>query len=159
MVHAYLGLGSNVGDRVAQLEEAIRLLNEADNVTVTQRSSIYETEPVGYVDQPQFLNQCVEVETSLTPNALLEVCQYIEQQLHRVRTIRWGPRTLDVDILLYDDKIIKEDDLTVPHPRMLERSFVLIPLNEIAADVIEPQSQQSIQSFVEADDSVKKFKD
>lgn len=82
MVHAYLGLGSNVGDRVAQLEEAIRLLNEADNVTVTQRSSIYETEPVGYVDQPQFLNQCVEVETSLTPNALLEVCQYIEQQLH-----------------------------------------------------------------------------
>ncbi|MEP9853575.1 2-amino-4-hydroxy-6-hydroxymethyldihydropteridine diphosphokinase [Staphylococcus aureus] len=159
MEYAYLGLGSNVGEREAQLEEAIRILDNKDGIQVTQTSAIYETEPVGYVEQPQFLNQCIEIYTSLTAADLLKACLQTEQQLHRVRDIRWGPRTLDVDILLYGNHIIEEKDLIVPHPRMLERAFVLIPLNDIASDIIEPHSNNKIGRLVAADDSVKKYKD
>ncbi|SCT35490.1 2-amino-4-hydroxy-6-hydroxymethyldihydropteridine diphosphokinase [Staphylococcus caeli] len=158
MVYAYLGLGSNIGDRKMQLEEAVHILNQKDGIKVTQTSPIYETEPVGYVEQPQFLNQCIEIETSLAPHELLKECLDIEQQLHRVRDVRWGPRTLDVDILLYGDRIVEEVDLTIPHPRMLERAFVLIPLNDIAKDVIEPRSHKTIGKLVMTDDSVKKYK-
>lgn len=159
MIKAYLGLGSNVGDRVAQLDEAIRILNASYGVTVTKVSPIYETEPVGYVDQPQFLNLCLEVQTLLTAQELLQVCMETEQQLHRVRDIRWGPRTLDVDILLYGNQIIDETDLVVPHARMFERAFVLIPLNDIASDVVEPHSNEKIANLVTTDDSVKKYRD
>lgn len=159
MINAYLGLGSNVGDRAAQLDEAIRILNATNGITVTKVSPIYETEPVGYVDQPQFLNLCLEIQTSLTAQALLQVCMETEQQLHRVREIHWGPRTLDVDILLYGNHIIDEADLIVPHPRMLERAFVLIPLNDIASDVVEPNSIEKIGNLVHTDDSVKLYKD
>lgn len=159
MIKAYLGLGSNVGDRVAQLDEAIRILNASHGVTVTKVSPIYETEPVGYVDQPQFLNLCLEVQTLLTAQELLQVCMETEQQLHRVRDIRWGPRTLDVDILLYGNQIIDEKDLVVPHARMFERAFVLIPLNDIASDVVEPHSNEKIANLVTTDDSVKKYRD
>ncbi|NWK84882.1 2-amino-4-hydroxy-6-hydroxymethyldihydropteridine diphosphokinase [Staphylococcus sp. GSSP0090] len=158
MTFAYLGLGSNVGDRLAQLETAISILNDKDGITVTQTSLIYETDPVGYVDQPQFLNQCIEIQTTLNPKALLKACLDTEQQLHRVRDIRWGPRTLDVDILLYGNQIINEAELIVPHPRMLERSFVLIPLNDIATHVIEPNSNKEIGHLVTPDDSVKQYK-
>lgn len=158
MIYAYLGLGSNIGDREVQLEEAIRILDTYEGVQVTQKSPIYETEPVGYVDQPQFLNQCVEIQTNLKPHDLLQVCLNTEQQLYRVRDIRWGPRTLDVDILLYGNQIIEEENLIVPHPRMLERAFVLIPLNDIAADVIEPHSNNKIGNIVMTDNSVRKYK-
>ncbi|AMG18955.1 2-amino-4-hydroxy-6-hydroxymethyldihydropteridine pyrophosphokinase [Staphylococcus saprophyticus] len=157
MTYAYLGLGSNVGERLTQLEAAISILNDKEGITVTQKSPIYETDPVGYVDQPQFLNQCIEVQTTLEPNELLKACLDTEQQLHRVRDIRWGPRTLDVDILLYGDQIINESELIVPHPRMLERSFVLIPLNDIATNVIEPNSNKEIGHLVIPDESVKKY--
>ncbi|MGJ5710678.1 2-amino-4-hydroxy-6-hydroxymethyldihydropteridine diphosphokinase [Staphylococcus equorum] len=158
MEYAYLGLGSNVGERASQLDEAIRILDNTDGIQVTQKSPIYETEPVGYVDQPQFLNQCIEIYTSLTPQDLLKECLHAEQQLHRVRDIRWGPRTLDVDILLFGNHIIDEENLNVPHPRMLERAFVLIPLNDIASDCVEPHSNKKIGSIVTADDSVKEYK-
>ncbi|MCG1981573.1 2-amino-4-hydroxy-6-hydroxymethyldihydropteridine diphosphokinase [Staphylococcus epidermidis] len=159
MVKAYLGLGSNIGNRKLQLNEAIKILHAYQGVQVTQVSHIYETEPVGYTNQPKFLNLCIEIETELNPQSLLKCCLATEQQLHRKREIRWGPRTLDVDILLFDDQIIEQDNLSVPHPRMKERSFVLIPLNDIATNQIEPISNKSIGQLVVTDNSVKKYKD
>jgi len=159
MVKAYLGLGSNIGNRKLQLNEAIKILHAYQGIQVTQVSHIYETEPVGYTNQPKFLNLCIEIETELNPQSLLKCCLATEQQLHRKREIRWGPRTLDVDILLFDDQIIEQDNLSVPHPRMKERSFVLIPLNDIATNQIEPISNKSIGQLVVTDNSVKKYKD
>lgn len=159
MVKAYLGLGSNIGNRKLQLNEAIKILHAYQGIQVTQVSHIYETEPVGYTNQPKFLNLCIEIETELNPQSLLKCCLATEQQLHRKREIRWGPRTLDVDILLFGDQIIEQDNLSVPHPRMKERSFVLIPLNDIATNQIEPISNKSIGQLVVTDNSVKKYKD
>ena len=159
MVKAYLGLGSNIGNRELQLNEAIKILHGYQGIQVTQVSHIYETEPVGYTNQPKFLNLCIEIETELNPQSLLKCCLATEQQLHRKREIRWGPRTLDVDILLFGDQIIEQDNLSVLHPRMKERSFVLIPLNDIATNQIEPISNKSIGQLVVTDNSVKKYKD
>ncbi|MHD0398597.1 2-amino-4-hydroxy-6-hydroxymethyldihydropteridine diphosphokinase [Staphylococcus simulans] len=156
MTDVFLGLGSNVGDRENQLKEAIRLLDEQPGIQVVKVSSFYETEPVGYVDQPDFLNLCVEIQTELSPKAVLESGLGIEQQLHRVRKERWGPRTLDIDILLYGDQIIEEEDLTVPHPRMTERAFVLIPLQEIAPNKVEPRTQTKIKDITVPKETVKK---
>lgn len=158
MVQAYLGLGSNIGDREKQLQEAIKIIDSIEGITVTKISPIYETAPVGYTEQPNFLNLCLEIDTELEPKELLKYCLETEQRLHRVRDIRWGPRTLDVDILLYGDKVIEEDDLEVPHPRMSERAFVLIPLNDIAPTQIEPRSKTRISDLVIPDDTVKKYK-
>ncbi|WP_145477379.1 2-amino-4-hydroxy-6-hydroxymethyldihydropteridine diphosphokinase [Staphylococcus warneri] len=157
MVKAYLGLGSNIGDRVHQLQQAIRIIDQYQYIDVTSISPIYETEPVGYTDQPQFLNLCIEIETTLNPQELLKRCLETEEALHRVRKIRWGPRTLDVDILLYGNEIIEEDNLIIPHPRMTERAFVLIPLNDIASKHIEPRSQKLIENLVIADSTVKRY--
>ena len=159
MVQAYLGLGSNIGDRKQQLLKAIDLIGNIKGIKVTKQSSIYETAPIGYTDQPNFLNLCLEIETELSPQQLLKHCLDIEQQLHRVREIRWGPRTLDIDILLYSDDIIETDNLSVPHPRMQERAFVLIPLNDIASDKQDPRLNQKIRDLVFPDDTVKKYKD
>lgn len=128
---SYLSLGSNMGDRFEMLRQAVAQLAEQPAVTVTQISSLYETDPVGYTDQEPFLNMVVQLETELTAMALLDVCQMIEQNLNRKRLVRWGPRTIDLDILLYNQDRIETDRLTVPHPRMNERAFVLIPLLEI----------------------------
>lgn len=133
----FLSLGSNLGDRRAHLEEALRRLEEG-GVRVVRRSSWYETEPVGYTDQPAFLNLVVEVRTSLTPRALLRRAQEVELALGRVRTVRWGPRTADVDLLLYGRRVILEPDLVVPHPRLRERAFVLVPLYELDPDLVLP---------------------
>ncbi|PAD62302.1 2-amino-4-hydroxy-6-hydroxymethyldihydropteridine diphosphokinase [Bacillus siamensis] len=128
---AYIGLGSNMGDRERYLRRAVAMLSRHDGVTVSKVSSIYETDPVGYEDQDQFLNMAVEVKTSLTPFELLDVTQSIEAELGRTREIRWGPRTADLDILLYNRENIETERLIVPHPRMYERLFVLAPLKEI----------------------------
>lgn len=128
---SYLSLGSNMGDRFEMLRQAVAQLVEHPAVTVTRISSLYETDPVGYTDQEPFLNMVVQLETELTALALLDVCQKIEQNLNRKRLVRWGPRTIDLDILLYNQDWIETDRLTVPHPRMNERAFVLIPLLEI----------------------------
>ncbi|MFP4915055.1 2-amino-4-hydroxy-6-hydroxymethyldihydropteridine diphosphokinase [Staphylococcus coagulans] len=158
MVDAYLGLGSNIGDRENQLKEAIRLLRENEAIEIIEISPIYETKPVGYTEQPDFLNLCLHIKTELSAQALLKVALNTEAELHRVRKIRWGPRTIDIDILLYGDEVIEETDLIVPHPRMTERAFVMIPLNDIAANVIEPRSRQMIQNIVQQDETVVKYK-
>jgi 2-amino-4-hydroxy-6-hydroxymethyldihydropteridine diphosphokinase len=132
---AYLGLGSNLGDRERNLLQAVRMLNRRDGITVTSVSHIYETDPVGYVEQPAFLNMACRIETSLTPTQLLQAALGIERSLGRVRTVRWGPRTIDIDILLYNE--LKQDtpELTLPHPRLLERPFALIPLRDVMPDI------------------------
>lgn len=157
MTKVYLGLGSNVGDREHQLKEALRLLDAQQSIKVTRVSSLYETAPVGYVEQPDFLNLCAEIETDLTPQAVLKNGLDIEQQLHRVRKERWGPRTLDIDILLYGNKIIEDQDLSIPHPRMAERAFVLIPLQEIAPEAINPRTQTKIKDIEVPDETVNKY--
>ena len=129
MSEAYLSLGSNMGDRIDNLSRAVALLDRpSEGVEVEQVSPVFETAPVGYKDQDDFLNICVKIKTDLEPLALLSLCQKIEETLHRVRTIRWGPRTIDVDILTYDDLEINTQRLTIPHPRMYERGFVQVPL-------------------------------
>lgn len=127
---AYIGLGSNMEQREQYLQQAIEALGAKEGIELAALSSIYETEPVGYVEQPAFLNMAAAVRTTLTPKQLLAAMLEIEQSLGRTRTIRWGPRTIDLDLLLYGEAIVSETDLTVPHPRMGERAFVLVPLLE-----------------------------
>jgi 2-amino-4-hydroxy-6-hydroxymethyldihydropteridine diphosphokinase len=127
----YISLGTNMGDRENFLREAIEELDQQPSIQLQSVSSIYETDPVGYVDQPNFLNLVVKIFTNLSPQELLEVTQSIENHLGRKREVRWGPRTIDLDILLYNQENIETDQLRIPHPRMFERSFVLIPLKEI----------------------------
>ena len=128
---AYLSLGSNIDDREKHLLDAIKLLEKDANIVLHAKSSIYETEPVGYIDQQSFLNMTVKVGTSYTPLQLLEVTQKIEDSGGRKRSVRFGPRTIDLDILLYNHENIKLEQLEIPHPRMLERAFVIAPLLEI----------------------------
>ena len=133
MSKAYLGLGSNLGDRRAYLADALRRLGEGGLARVSQVSSIYESAAVGMVDQPDFLNLVAEVRTELGPRELLGHVLAVENALGRVREQRWGPRTIDIDILWFDGVTIAEEMLVVPHPRLAERAFVLAPLAEIAA--------------------------
>lgn len=147
MNKAYIALGSNIEPRHFYLKEAVRQL-AADTVRLVRESSIYETDPVGYTDQSQFLNMVVEVDTELNPSQLLEVCQSIERSLGREREIRWGPRTVDLDILLYNDEIVETKQLTVPHPRMHERGFVLVPLAEIAESFVHPIACKTINELL-----------
>jgi 2-amino-4-hydroxy-6-hydroxymethyldihydropteridine diphosphokinase len=129
---ASLGLGGNVGDVVASFIYALRRLGEGPGVTLLRASSVYQTPPWGKLDQPNFLNMAVLVQTASPPRALLRLCLEIEQGRGRRRIERWGPRTLDIDILTYGDAAISEPDLELPHPRIAERAFVLAPLAEIA---------------------------
>ncbi|WP_430789339.1 2-amino-4-hydroxy-6-hydroxymethyldihydropteridine diphosphokinase [Virgibacillus flavescens] len=131
----FLALGTNIEPRFKHLQTAIHELSLLDNIKIMNQSTIYETAPVGYKDQADFLNMVLEVKTSYTPIDLLEVCQEIEQELGRKREIRFGPRTIDLDILTYNQENKKTDRLTLPHPRMHERAFVLIPLNELRPEL------------------------
>ncbi|MGH2649981.1 MAG: 2-amino-4-hydroxy-6-hydroxymethyldihydropteridine diphosphokinase, partial [Actinomycetota bacterium] len=124
---AYLGLGSNLGDRLANLQRAVELLAAQPGLKVVRSSRVYETDPVGGPPQPDYLNAVVEVETSVSPRELLNVCMEVERGFGRVRDERWGPRTIDIDVLTYDEEEVDDPDLTVPHPRMHERGFVLVP--------------------------------
>ncbi|MGM9950682.1 MAG: 2-amino-4-hydroxy-6-hydroxymethyldihydropteridine diphosphokinase [Lysinibacillus sp.] len=132
----YLSIGTNMGDREANLKLAVKLLTEAKDVTVEAVSSIYETAPVGFVDQASFLNIAVRLSSSLSPSDMLRLCQGIEQELGRVREFRWGPRIIDLDILLYNHENIETESLIVPHERMFERAFVLVPLMEISGPAV-----------------------
>ena len=134
MTTAYLGLGANLGDRLANLQRAVDLLAEVSGLRVARSSRVYETEPVGGPEQPEYLNAVVEVETDLAPHDLLEACLSVETRMGRVRAEPWGPRTIDVDVLTYGDETVDEPDLVIPHPRMHERGFVLVPLAELTAD-------------------------
>ena len=131
----YLGLGSNLGERQQSLDRAVHLLETTEGVAVLDLSSTHETEPVGMTEQPKFLNAVVKIACKLAPEELLDRCQRIEDRLGRVRTVRWGPRTIDIDILLIEGVTLDTEDLTVPHPRMCEREFVLAPLAEIAPEL------------------------
>ena len=131
---AYLGIGSNLGDRLAHLQSAIDGLDATEGVDVIAVSSVYETDPVGGPEQDEYLNAVVAVETTRTPRQLLELAHQLESQAERVRTERWGPRTLDVDVLLVGDLEVQEPDLEIPHPRMWERGFVMVPLGEVAPE-------------------------
>jgi len=132
----FLGLGSNVGNREENIKTAIRNLSQNPNVIVIHSSSLYETEPVGYIDQACFLNAVVQIESSLPPQVILSICQEIEMQMGRERTIHWGPRNIDIDLLSCDGFIINTPDLILPHPFLAERRFVLVPLAEISKSVI-----------------------
>lgn len=157
MTRVFLGLGSNLGDRRESLDHALDLLSA--KVRITSRSSYYETEPVGYADQPWFMNRVVAGETALTPTELLAFTQSVEHALKRVKTIRWGPRTIDVDILLYDDVVLDTDSLTIPHPRMKERAFVMVPLAEIAPGlVIGGETVEAILTRLEGE-AIRKLED
>jgi len=131
MIEACLSLGSNLGDRLEQLAEALRRLEAEPGVKLTAVSGVYETLPQGKTDQPDFLNCAALIATTLEPLALLAAIHRVEGAMGRVRTERWGPRTIDIDILLYGDRRIQLDGLEIPHPRMGERAFVLIPLLEL----------------------------
>ena len=134
----YLGLGSNLGKRIKTLEEAVKSLKACENISVSKRSSYYETEPEGGPPQPRFINGVVEIETPLSPKELLSKIQEIEINLGRKREEKWGPRTIDIDILLYDNCILQEEDLKIPHPMMHRRRFVLAPLSDIAPKAMHP---------------------
>lgn len=144
---AYLGLGSNMGDRSAYLHQAVSLLNEQTAIKVEKVSSIYETDPVGYTDQDRFLNIAVKISTNLQPEELLQIMQSIEYELGRKREVRWGPRTIDLDILLYNHENIVTESLIIPHPRMYERAFVLAPLFEINRAIEEQISHIQLEEM------------
>ena len=147
MAIVYIGLGSNVGDRHRNCLTAIELLRQ-NGLLVARQSSMHETEPWGVTDQPEFVNMTVETETDLAPIKLLELLKKIEKDMGRQDTMKWGPRIIDLDILLYDDIIMKTDFLTIPHFLMHERAFVLRPLSEIAGNFIHPVLKKSITDLL-----------
>lgn len=131
MQEAFVALGANIGDRESSLKEALRRLTNDPQLEVRSISSVYETAPVGFTDQPAFLNMAVSLRTELEPLMLLRRLLEIEQEMGRVRDVRWGPRNIDLDLLVYGDVSMESSELTLPHPRMGERAFVLVPLHEI----------------------------
>lgn len=147
MTVAYIGLGSNVGDRTRAIRRALGLLRIHPEIEVQQVSSLYETEPLEYPDQNWFINAVAAIETTLTPYELLDALLDIEQQLQHKRTIRWGPRVIDLDILLYDNEIISTSKLQIPHLRMHSRAFVLIPMIEIAPRAVHPVTSETMEEL------------
>lgn len=142
MAIVYLGLGSNIDDRTAYLVQACTTLHIHPAIEVQATSSLYRTAPVGYTDQDWFLNAVIRLDTTLSPFALLSVTQATERRVGRVSTLRWGPRCIDLDILLYDDLKIDEPHLTIPHAALNERAFVLVPLHELAPDLQLPSGER-----------------
>ncbi len=134
-----IGLGSNLGDRKNNIITAIQKLSQEQGISIEKVSSLYETKPVGVTNQPDFLNGAISIGTTLSPLELLAVCMSVECQMGRIRDERWGPRNIDIDILVYHDLIMKDEVLQVPHPRLCERAFVLIPLQEIAGHILVDQ--------------------
>jgi 2-amino-4-hydroxy-6-hydroxymethyldihydropteridine diphosphokinase len=145
--HVYISVGTNIGDRKANLKFALDSL--AGKAAVSKTSSVYETEPVGFLGQPWFLNQAIELKTEIAPSELLSLCQDIEASRGRVRAFKNAPRILDLDILLYGDIVINEGSLIIPHPLMADRRFVLEPLVQIAPDVIHPVLKKSMRSLLQ----------
>ena len=143
----FIGIGANLGDRANTLQRAVSILHAESKVSVVALSSVYETDPIGVVDQPKFLNAAVSLDTDLPARDLLNYLLDIEKDFGRVRKTRWGPRTLDLDILLYRDAVIDEPGLTVPHSYLHQREFVLAPLCDLAPDVTHPVLAQSLQSL------------
>ncbi len=159
---AYIGFGSNIGDRLAHIQNAIRALSKTEGITLKKISSIYTTDPVGYEAQAQFLNGVAAIQTSLSPLSLLHTLKDIETTIGRKHRIRWGPREIDLDILIYEDLCVQTEKLVIPHPEMHLRGFVLVPLTEIAPNLVHPVFQESIQTLrnrLEDDKSVLRKED
>jgi 2-amino-4-hydroxy-6-hydroxymethyldihydropteridine diphosphokinase len=147
----YLSLGSNLGDRLAALRAALSALPPA--VTVLVESPVYETPPWGVADQPAFLNMAVQAETLLAPLALLAQLKHLETRLGRLPSIRYGPRKIDLDILFYDNLVLDTPELTLPHPRLHERAFVLVPLADLAPDLVHPRLGKPVRDLLRAVDT------
>lgn len=150
-VTAYIGIGGNVGDVFENMKSALNLLNDHSSISVSRISRVYKTPPWGIEDQDWFLNACVSVETNLTAQELLQSCLEVEVALKRIREIRWGPRTIDLDVLVFGEENIAHDNLQVPHPRMHERAFVLMPMADIAPDLF--LNGKTISQWLEAIDT------
>ena len=144
---AYIGLGSNVGDRRANIEGALRRLADVPGVRILRSSAVLETEPVGKTDQPRFLNAAVEIECALEPEEMLGHLQRIESEMGRIRTERWGPRSIDLDLLLFRRRRVRTEQLTVPHPRLAERRFVLEPLVGLCPDLVVPGTGRTVRQL------------
>jgi len=147
---SYIGLGGNMGDKEKNMSMALDLISNSYHTRITKTSKFYNTKPVGYLDQEDFLNCAIEVKTLLIPIELVRFLLLIEKELKRERVIRWGPRTVDLDVLLYDNVISSMDEIILPHPRMQERMFVLEPLCDIAPYVIHPILNKSIIQIMES---------
>ena len=145
---AFVGLGSNLGDREAMIRMALDDLANLSSTRLVRASSLYDTEPMGEVDQPNFLNAVAQIDTELTARQLLWNLLLIEKRLGRVRTQRWGPRTIDLDLLLYGNLVVEEPDLKVPHPELTRRSFVLVPLVELDPLLVHPVSGETLLSHL-----------
>lgn len=151
---AYLGLGTNLGDRLGYLRAALRALREMTGVALVRWSRVVESEPWGITEQPRFLNMVAEIATGMEPHDLAAWLREVENRVGRRRRQQWGPREIDIDILIYDDVSIDTETLTVPHPRMMERAFVVVPLAEIAPDAILPDGRTAAAHAAERGEEV-----
>lgn len=161
MSRVFISLGSNIGNREGYLKVALSMLQRIPQTKLIQSSPLYETEPIGFKEQEWFLNLIAEIETDLSPQKLLKALQIVEDKLKRERNIPFGPRTIDLDILLYDKRIIDEPNLVIPHPRMHERVFVLVPFCNIAADTCHPLLNCTVKELLnhlEKKDSIRPYK-
>jgi 2-amino-4-hydroxy-6-hydroxymethyldihydropteridine diphosphokinase len=149
MAQVFIGMGSNLGDRMRYLQKAFEELLQSSRIIVKRCSSIYETEPVGAEDQPLFLNVTVELDSPLQPRELLRRLKEIEYRLGRTKSEHWGPREIDLDILYYGNEIFRDGTLCLPHPEIINRRFVLIPMKEIAAKFLDPQQCLSIEDLLQ----------
>jgi 2-amino-4-hydroxy-6-hydroxymethyldihydropteridine diphosphokinase len=147
----FLGLGSNLGERAQYLATAMSKISSF--AIVERKSRIYETEPWGLKEQPNFLNQVVEIKTAIEPGKLLSELKKIEKQMGRKKIVRFGPRVIDLDILFYDDLILQTERLTIPHPSLAQRAFVLVPLDEIAPELVHPVEKKTIHELLQKIDS------
>ncbi|MBR3768027.1 MAG: 2-amino-4-hydroxy-6-hydroxymethyldihydropteridine diphosphokinase [Clostridia bacterium] len=141
---AYIALGSNMGDSKKNIEDAVKALDSVPGVSVKKLSGIYKTKPWGYEEQSDFLNACVRLEVSISPEVLLGVCLGTEAGMGRIRKIKNGPRIIDIDVLLYEGEERNTEELILPHPRMYERDFVLVPLTDIAEDEVKTKAEEAI---------------
>lgn len=145
--HAYIGFGSNIGDRLAFIRNALRRLSETEGISLQRVSSVYETDPVGFAAQAPFLNGAARLATDLSPRLLLRTLKAVETAIGRKHRIRWGPREIDLDLLIYGDVCLQSEALTLPHPEMHRRGFVLVPLAEIAPHLVHPTLHTPIREL------------
>jgi len=155
MVKAYIGLGSNLGNRRKNIENSIGLLTLVEGVKLRKRASLYETEPVGPI-QPWFLNTAIKIETSHPPGVLLTKCKEIESRIGRVDSIEWGPRLVDLDLLLVENQVIEEEEIKLPHPQLAQRRFVLLPLLELESNLVHPKLNIPLKDLVNKTERDKK---